>query len=309
MNGVAAKRVQFGAEEQIRHHRDNSFNTSNGASTPAVNKLRFKAVEERADVDVAPQGSLVKPNYEDILKRVSVVIHQHIAKCENRFANATPETYETGQFHRSQMLKFSEENFVSPQYAYQFIRAPLLLSGFLYGIRKLHKSYNPPKLNEVHDFLVSLFVGAQLTAECSIVCLIYVERLMETANVGLSACNWKPCLLCGLLLASKVWQDIGSWNSEIATICPQYSVQSINRLERTFCEEIKWDLYISSSAYAKYYFALRALTEKKDFRRHYVTMLEGHASMGVTAPGAKEISIRTEGMKQHVLATILSKSL
>jgi hypothetical protein len=58
-----------------------------------------------------------------------------------------------------------------------------------------------------------------------------------------------------------------SWNSEIATILPQYSVQSINKLERIFCEEIKWDLYISSSAYAKYYFALRALTEKKDFRR------------------------------------------
>jgi hypothetical protein len=58
----------------------------------------------------------------------------------------------------------------------------------------------------------------------------------------------------------------------VASICSLYSVQSINRLERLFCEEIKWDLYISSSAYAKYYFALRALTEKKDFRR-YITLL------------------------------------
>ena len=58
-----------------------------------------------------------------------------------------------------------------------------------------------------------------------------------------------------------------SWNSEISQIYPQFSLQSINRLERLFCSEIKWDLYISSSAYAKYYFALRSLTEKKDFRR------------------------------------------
>lgn len=36
------------------------------------------------------------------------------------------------------------------------------------------------------------------------VCLIYVERLMETAHVPLLAGNWKPVLLCGLLLASKV---------------------------------------------------------------------------------------------------------
>ena len=58
-----------------------------------------------------------------------------------------------------------------------------------------------------------------------------------------------------------------SWNSEISQIYPQFSLQSINRLERLFCSVIKWDLYISSSAYAKYYFALRSLTEKKDFRR------------------------------------------
>ena len=58
-----------------------------------------------------------------------------------------------------------------------------------------------------------------------------------------------------------------SWNSENASIFPEFTVQAINRLERVFCEQIKWDLYISSSAYAKYYFALRALTERPDFRR------------------------------------------
>lgn len=41
------------------------------------------------------------------------------------------------------------------------------------------------------------------------VCLIYVERLMESANVPLVGTTWRPCLLCGLLLASKVWQDLG----------------------------------------------------------------------------------------------------
>lgn len=31
---------------------------------------------------------------------------------------------------------------------------------------------------------------------------------MENANVPLVATTWRPCLLCGLLLASKVWQDL-----------------------------------------------------------------------------------------------------
>lgn len=61
-----------------------------------------------------------------------------------------------------------------------------------------------------------------------------------------------------------------SWNIEFSQIYPQFSLQAINKLEVLYCKELKWNLYISSSTYAKYYFALRSLTEKKDFRR-YVT--------------------------------------
>lgn len=110
---------------------------------------------------------------------------------------------------------------------------------------------------------------------------------MELGNVPLVSNTWKPCVLCGLLLASKVWQDIGcvvslyliiqflvffvvfrSWNIEISDVLPEYSVQAINQLERAFCSQINWNLYISSSVYAKYYFALRSLAEKNDFRRY-----------------------------------------
>ena len=261
-----------------------TFKTDN--FTPKISRVSYKNPEERPTEALAPQqGSLSKPNYEDILRRVSVVIHQHIQKCEERLNKMTPETSETGMFHLSKMLAFSEDNFVSPQYVYHFVRAPISRLGFLYGIRKLQKQYIVPSLNEVHTFLIDLFVKAQLSAECSIVCLIYVERLMENANVPLVTTTWRPCLLCGLLLASKVWQDLSSWNSEISQIYPQFSLQAINKLERTFCQEIKWDLYISASAYAKYYFALRALTEKKDFRRNYNIMM-------VNAPNADAIAER-----------------
>ena len=42
----------------------------------------------------------------------------------------------------------------------------------------------------------------------------------------------------------------------------QFSLPSINRLERLFIAQLQWDLYISSSLYAKYYFALRSICEK-----------------------------------------------
>ena len=122
---------------------------------------------------------------------------------------------------------------------------------------------------------------------------------MEVGNVPLLAKTWKPILICGLLLASKVWQDLGSWNCEIAEIFPQFSLQAINKLERIFCVEIKWNLYISSSIYAKYYFALRSLTEKNDFRRKYnATFTE--------APGIQQIEERTSDFKNTVLSVSLT---
>ena len=83
----------------------------------------------------------------------------------------------------------------------------------------------PPPTAAFHRFSPLLTtratVQAHLSSECSIVCLIYVERLMEKGKVPLTAQTWRPILLCGLLLASKVWQDYASWNIEFSHVYPQ----------------------------------------------------------------------------------------
>lgn len=296
---LKGRKVRFNEKESESY---NKFNPSHVTCTPSLESVIYKDPTERAPV-VAPASSLVKPNYEDLLRRVAVVIHKHISICEKRFRESTPDSSETGLFHVSMMEAFSEDNFISPMYVYHFTRAnPTTKIGFNLGMRKLQSTYDVPTLSEVHTFLSTLFGGAQLSAECSIVCLIYVERLMELAHVPLMSKTWRPCVMCGLLLASKVWQDLSSWNSEIAQIYPQFTLQNINRLERTFCHHIKWDLYISSSLYAKYYFALRSLTEKTDFRRNYNSMV-------LEAPGADQVAIRSENVKETMLHTTLSRSL
>ena len=182
------------------------------------------------------------------------------------------------------------------------MRAPLCRLGFLYGIKVVDVVYTIPTAHEVYEFLSELFVKASLSAECSIVCLIYVERLMEQAKVPLLRNTWKPVVMSGLLLASKVWQDLSSWNIEFSQVYPQYNIAAINQLEKLFCQEIKWDLYIPTSAYAKYYFALRSLTEKKDFRRDAIMT-------ATSAPGAQQVAERSGGMKEELLSTVLSRSL
>lgn len=182
--------------------------TTSLAFTPKLQKVLYKSPKQRESGVLAPPSTIARPNYDDILRRVSVIIHQHIRKCEALVSRLAPENSETGLFHRSKMNIFSEDNYISPQYVYHFVRAPVLRFGFCYGIRKLQRSNENPSPDEVYTFLRTLFVKAQLSPECSIVCLIYVERLMEKSNVPLVTQTWRPCLLCGLLLASKVWQDL-----------------------------------------------------------------------------------------------------
>lgn len=57
-------------------------------------------------------------------------------------------------------------------------------------------------------FLFSSITNHDYNDYPTTVCLIYVERLMEQAHVPLVGSTWRPVLLCGLLLASKVWQDL-----------------------------------------------------------------------------------------------------
>eukprot|EP01038_Epipyxis_sp_PR26KG_P007391 gene7391-10072_t len=275
-----------------------SINTPHVALTPALkNGLTpaFKSLEQRSNASVAPPSSLFRPNYEDILKRVSVVIHNHIQMWEQRIATFVKTPTADNEQFIIQMNKFAEDLFITPQYVYQFVRAPISRVGFLYGIKKLSGDIAIPELSVVHEFISNLFIKAQLSAECSIVCLIYVERLMEVANVPLVGKNWRPILLCGLLLASKVWQDLSSWNIEISQVYPQFSLKSINKIEMVFCKEIQWMLYISRTAYAKYYFALRSLTEKSDFRRNYNIMV-------ISAPGENIIEQRSGEIQQSLFS-------
>ena len=195
------RKVRF-TEEKGRKVTEKGFNPSHINSTPSLTTLSYREPKERAPQVVAPSSSLVRPNYEDILKRVSVVLHKHINTCEKSYQESTPDVLESGTFHKSKMETFSV-------YVYHFARShPFARTGMCYGLRKLQSTYTVPTLTEVHTFLRTLFGEAQLSAECSIVCLIYVERLMEQANVPLMSKTWRPVVMCGLLLASKVWQDL-----------------------------------------------------------------------------------------------------
>lgn len=91
-----------------------------------------------------------------------------------------------------------------------------------------------------------LLAHGQIPPECSLVTLIYVDRLISMANISLLPCNWRPVTLCSLLLASKVWPDITPTNEDFCIVYPQFDKEGFNDLESIFIQDIQWNVYVTA---------------------------------------------------------------
>jgi len=278
------------------------FRPSCDAYTPRIGRreIKYKPAKERASVEEmsTTMGTIQRPNFKDALRRVAIIIQQHVVKIERRFAVGVPGLDNAGLFTPAMRDAFSEDNFVTPRYKCNMINIPMARPGVVYGMRKIRTKYNIPTASDIYEFAHQIFNHVHLSSECSIICLIYVERLMEVAKVPVMANTWRPIFMCGLLLASKVWQDWSSWNIEFASVYPQFTLNSVNRLEIQFLKMLKWNFYISPSLYAKYYFALRSLLEKQDFRHRYNRMVGADSRAALEAI---KVSKRSEILKQEAL--------
>eukprot|EP00985_Skeletonema_marinoi_P023609 scaffold15807_cov118-Skeletonema_marinoi.AAC.1 len=268
---------QSSKKNKRREKKIGVFRPSCDAYTPrmANRPIKYKPAQERTSVEKmsTTMGTIQRPNFRDALRRVAIILHQHITKIEQRFETGVRGADDTGLFKASMREVFNEDLYATPRYRCCMVRVPMARPGVVYSMRKIRTVYNTPTTDEIYDFAHQLFKKVQLSSECSIVCLIYVEKLMEVAKVPLLSDTWRPIFMCGLLLASKM---------------------------------IKWDLYISSSLYAKYYFALRSLLEKSGFRNRYNQMVGGIG--GIAASEAMKVSKRSEAVKEEALLH-LSRSM
>lgn len=84
-----------------------------------------------------------------------------------------------------------------------------------------------PSEDDIFNFLRCLFEAAQLTSECAIITLIYLERMVAYTELTILPVNWSRMLLGGILLACKVWDDQAIWNKDFCTVFPDVDVKDM----------------------------------------------------------------------------------
>ena len=92
----------------------------------------------------------------------------------------------------------------------------------------------------------------QLTTECIVISLIYLEQLMINGKIEIRDFNWKPLVFTAILLASKFWEDIIWYNIDFVETLGIYPLKAINRMESEFVSLCNYNIYVSAEKYIDY---------------------------------------------------------
>jgi len=77
--------------------------------------------------------------------------------------------------------------------------------------------------------------------------LVYMHRMLGKTNIAVQARNWKRIILGGVLMASKVWDDLAVWNIDFCSILPMVSNEEMNHLERFYLTAMDFNVNVKPS--------------------------------------------------------------
>ena len=119
-----------------------------------------------------------------------------------------------------------------------------------------------PTLEEVRQF-VFMFIDSTsellLCSEVLLMCLCYVDRIIRRTNAPFNTRTWRRMILGALIVAMKVWDELAVFNEDFNDFFPHVPVTDLSALEVYILQLIDFDVTVTSSQYAKYYFEVIAL--------------------------------------------------
>jgi hypothetical protein len=215
------------------------------------------------------KDTLGAPDVDELIHCMSVALHYHI------MAGHDSE-------HKTFFEIFDEEK-------HPLTRGPVTV-------------YNPPDVNVIYKFLNTIFKAERLGAECGILCLAYIERIIALTGLSLHASNWRRVTLSALILASKVWEDQAVWNVDFLSVFPCVTVQDLAQLEKVILNLLQFNVSLKASLYAKYYFELRSLAENDSIQFPLEPLSKEAAERLETRSEETEQTVRSQSDSKYKLS-------
>ena len=112
-----------------------------------------------------------------------------------------------------------------------------------------------PTVGETEYVIRHVFKTGQLSVDCNIIALVYLERLVAAGEL-VTTKNWRSLLCMCLMLASKIWDDLSMINEDFSTFLP-FTLAQLNTWEIAFLNKLSFNVRVKASEYARKYFELR----------------------------------------------------
>lgn len=144
----------------------------------------------------------LKLTREQLYANVSHIIVNHISEAQRLIPVPTEGS-----------KLFHEYNFMRHQWTIETMHGySSTMPFFHFYFEKVPYEEVHPAVEDVMRFIRNVMDQMQLTTECIVIGLIYLEKVMLTGKIEIRDFNWKPLVFTATLLASKFWEDIIWYN-------------------------------------------------------------------------------------------------
>lgn len=221
------------------------------------------------------------PDLDEIILSVSSVLQCQMFRCvtgmHDKHYGPTYDSLEEAENAEGSITKEQYETIVFRKAFSAFDELRYIDEGNGATTTPLNDLPDPPKIEDIYDFITNVFETAQFSPECNVIALVYTNRLLAFIDMPLHRNNWRLLFLSSLLLAQKVWDDKSLGNVDFPLIwraavkgkrADFLNLKKVNALERKLLELLQYNVTVNSSLYAKYYFELRALCEA-NYKRQF----------------------------------------
>jgi hypothetical protein len=175
-------------------------------------------------------------------------------------------------------------------YNYDFIDDVLVIDEF--------ESDYYPSLEEVYYYCKYVIISSKMEKEIPIMAMVYIERFLTKTGLLMNHTNWRRLIMTALIIASKIWDDDSLENVHFPKVMHDITLKEVNILEKIFLELIDYDLIISGSEYAKYFFILKTF-EMKGGRTDYPMMPISVDKMSFLQKNSEKAEIELREMNER----------